>query len=325
MKRREFITLISGAAATWPMVAHGQQAGMPVIVFLYPGVPEANTNLVAAFRKGLSETGYVEGQNVAIEYHWAHNQYDLLPSVAADLVRRKVTVIAALGGSTTALAVKAATSTIPIVFAMSSDPVQAGLVSSLNRPGGNVTGINAIDLQSKQIGILHDLMPRSVRLGMLIYPPIKTGQIYREQGQTMASALGRHIGFFNATTGREIDEAFTRMVQDRIEAVVIPPSPFFLDRRVHIATLAVRKGIATICAIREFAEAGGLMSYGTRREESYRLAAMYVGRILKGEKPADLPVMRATKFEFVINLQTARTIGLDVPVTLLAIADGIID
>jgi putative ABC transport system substrate-binding protein len=300
---------------------------MPVIGFLNPGVPEANAHLLAGFRRGPSETGFIEGQNLAIEYRWAYNDSDRLADLAADLVLRKVAVIAAPGGLLNAVAAKATTSTIPIIFSISADPVQVGLVASLNRPGGNVTGVNPmnVELHSKLIAILHELMPRSARFGMLLDPTTPSARIYSTEATTTASALGRRLQFFNASVPREIDAAFARLVQERIEAVMIPSFPLFNNRRVHIATLAARKGIATISNYREFAEAGGLISYGTSNVEAYRQVGIYTGRILKGEKAADLPVIRASKFEFVINLQTARTLDIEVPVTLLAQADEVIE
>jgi putative ABC transport system substrate-binding protein len=326
MRRREFISLI-GAAATLPVVARAQKPGMPVVGFLNSGVPKANATLVAAFRKGLSETGYVEHQTVEIEYRWAHNDERRLPDLAADLVRSEVAVLAAPGGLLTALAAKAATTTIPVVFSLAADPVQLGLVASLNQPGGNVTGINTmgIELRSKLIALLHDLMPRSVRFGMFLDPSSPSTPISRTEADETATALGRKIKFFNVSSGREIDAAFARLEEERISALIVPTNPLFNNRHVQIATLAARKAIATICGYREYAEAGALMSYGTNNGDMYRQAGIYIGRILKGEKPADLPIMRATKFEFVINLQTARTIGIEVPVTLLAQADEVIE
>jgi putative ABC transport system substrate-binding protein len=326
MKRREFITLLGGAA-TWPLAARAQQPAMPVVGFLYPGAPEANANLVAAFRKGLSETGYVEGQNVAIEYRWADNQYDRLPAMAADLVRRQVAVIAAAASTAAAVAAKAATKTIPIVFSGGGDPVQTGLVASLNRPGGNVTGISSmnVELGAKRLGILHELLPSATRFAVLVNPNSPLTEPFVADVRAAAGAIGRSIEVLTASTNREIDAAFANLVQKRAEALVILPDPLFINRRVQLATLAVRHALPAIYPFREDAEAGGLMSYGSSLGYAFHQAGIYTGRILKGEKPADLPISRATKFEFVINLQTAKLLGLDIRPSLLAIADEVIE
>jgi putative tryptophan/tyrosine transport system substrate-binding protein len=327
MQRREFITLLGGAAAVWPLAARAQQPAMPVVGFLYPGAPEANANLVAAFRKGLSETGYVEGQNVAIEYRWADNQYDRLPAMAADLVRRQVAVIAAAASTAAAVAAKAATKTIPIVFSGGGDPVQTGLVASLNRPGGNVTGISSmnVELGAKRLGFLHELLPSATRFAVLVNPNSPLTEPFVADVRAAAGAIGRSIEVLTASTNREIDAAFANLVQKRAEALVILPDPLFINRRVQLATLAVRHALPAIYPFREDAEAGGLMSYGSSITDLARQAGVYTGRILKGEKPADLPISRATKFEFVINLQTAKLLGLDIRPSLLAIADEVIE
>jgi putative tryptophan/tyrosine transport system substrate-binding protein len=325
MKRREFITLLGGAAA-WPLAAHAQQPALPVIGFLYAGSPEASAHLVAAFREGLAQAGYVEGQNVAIEFRWARNEIDRLPELAADLVRRKVAVITAPGSIAAAVAAKAATAAIPIVFSMGGDPVQAGLVGSFNRPGGNVTGISSmnIELGSKRLGLLHELVPKAERFAtIVINSPVYAPLV--QDLQAGAARIGRQIDVFYASTSRDIDAVFASMVQKRIEALVLSGGPLFNNNRVQLATLAARHVLPAIYSSREFAEAGGLMSYGPNIAEEFRETAIYCGRVLRGEKPADLPVMRASKFEFIINLQSARALGVDVPPTLLARADEVIE
>jgi putative ABC transport system substrate-binding protein len=328
MRRREFIMLLGGAWAAWPLVARAQQPAMPVIGFLYGGSPEPNAKLVAAFRKGLTETGYFEGQNVAIEFRWANNQLDRLPELAADLVHRRVAMIAALGGTTPPLAAKAATTTIPIVFAIGNDPIQAGLVASLNRPGGNVTGINTMnsDLGAKWLGLLHDLLPGATRFAVLVNLEQRLmAEVMIRDVQAAASTIGRQIEVLYASTNRDIDTAFVNLVQKRAEALLIMTDALFLERRAQLATLALRHAVPAIYAIRDFPEAGGLMSYGSSYVDIFRQAGIYAGRILKGEKPADLPVMQATKFEFVINLKTATALGLTIPSGVLAIADEVIE
>jgi putative tryptophan/tyrosine transport system substrate-binding protein len=327
MKRRDFFLIGLGGIVSFSLAARAQQSSKPVIGFLNAGVPEANANFLAAFRKGLSDVGYDEGRNVTIEYRWAYNENDRLRELVTDLVRRNVAVIATPGGLLNALAAKAGTTTIPIVISVAVDPVRFGLVASLNQPGGNITGVNTMgaELQVKLIGIMSELKPKDARLAMLIDPTSPSAEANRDQAQGAASALGRQIEFLNASTAREIDEAFTSLEQLQISALAIPTYPLFTNRRVHIATLAARKAIATICGYREYAESGGLMSYGTNNTDVFRQVGVYTGRILNGEKPSDLPVLRATTFELVINLQTARTIGVEVPVTLLAQADEIIE
>jgi len=329
MRRRKFIALLGGAAVAWPLGARAQKAAMQTIGFLHAGVPEANFRLVAAFRQGLIETGYVEGHNLTIEYRWAHNDNARLPERAADLVRRRTAVIVTPIGTAAALAVKAATSTIPVVFSAGTDPVTAGLVKSLNRPGGNLTGIinlNA-ELGAKRLGLLHELRPRAARIALIVNPnsPISTEGTIKDV-EAAAATIGQHIDVFTAGSAREIDNAFASLVQGRADAVLVSGAdPFFVDRRVQFATLSARHLVPAMFAAREFSEVGGLMSYGASNQDRYRQVGVYTGRVLKGEKPADLPVARATKFELVINVQTARAFGLDVPPTLLARADEVIE
>ena len=325
MKRRDFITLLGGAAA-WPVLARAQQPAMPVIGYLDGGSLGTSAHVIAAIRKGLSETGYVEGSNVAIEYRWAEGNYDRLPAMAAEVARRQVAVIVAMG-TPAAYAAKAATSTVPIVFGGGIDPVQAGLVASLNRPGGNVTGVTSmnVEIETKRLGLLHDLLPQATRFAVLVNPDNPLAEIDIKDAQATAATIGGQIEIFTARTNREIDAAFASLVQKRAEALLIGPDVFFTNRRVQLATLAVRHGVPAIYSFREFAEAGGLMSYGTSNTDRDRQVGVYAGRILKGEKPEDLPILQPTKFEFVINLQTARTLGLEVPSTLLARADEVIE
>jgi putative ABC transport system substrate-binding protein len=327
MRRREFITLLGGAAVAWPLEVRAQQPAMPVVGFLHPGSPEANAKFVAAFRKGLGETGYVEGRNVAIEYRWGQGESGRLPELAADLIGRPVTVIATPGSVAAALAAKAATATIPIVFMAGTDPVQAGLVVSLNRPAGNVTGITSMNvgLVAKQLGLLHQLLHRDARFAVLVNPSNPQSQSVMTDVQAAASAMGQQLEILTAPTNRDISPAFSDAVQKRADAMLISPDPLFTNRPVQLATLAARHAMPTIYALREFAEAGGLMSYGSDFTDLFRQAGTYTGRVLKGEKPADLPVLQATKFEFVVNLQTAEALGLDVPATLLALADQVIE
>jgi putative ABC transport system substrate-binding protein len=326
MRRRGFITLIGGAAA-WPLTARAQQPAMPVIGLLHPGSPEANARFVAGFRKGLAETGYVEGRNVSIEYRWGHGEVTPLPELAADLVRRAVSVIVTPGGVAAALAAKTSTATVPIVFVIGVDPVQAGLVVSLNRPGGNVTGITSLnsDLAAKQLDLLHRLLQRDARLAVLINSSNLQIRSALADVQAAAAAKGYPLDVVTATTRREIAPAFKEAVQKRADAILIIADPLFTSRPVQLATLAARHAMPAIYALREFAEGGGLISYGSNFTDMFRQAGSYVARILKGEKPADLPIVQATKFELVINLQTAEAFGLDVPATLLALADEVIE
>src|SRR5215468_7761916 len=325
MRRRQFMTLLGGAAA-WPLAARAQQPPMPVIGFLSSSAPVDRARYLTAFRQGLRESGYVEGQNVAIEYRWAQDQADRLPDLAADVVRRQVTVIA-VHDTPSAIVAKEATTTIPIVFASGGDPVKLGLVASLNRPGGNVTGIAFVsaELGAKQLGLLHELQPGAVRVGVLVDPNFAPTQSFVSDVQAAALSIGKQIEVLEAPTGRDIDTAFARLAQKPIDALLVGPTPLFNNRRVQLATLAAYHRVPTIYSLREFAEAGGLMSYGTSITGAYRQAGVYTGRILKGEKPADLPVIQSVKFEFVINLNTAKAFGLSFPPGLLAIADEVID
>jgi putative ABC transport system substrate-binding protein len=326
VKRREFITLLGGAAAAWPLAARAQQPAMPVIGFLGSSSPADRTRLVTAFLQGVRETGYVEGQNVAIEYRWAQDQYDRLPDLAADLVRRQVTVIAT-HDTPSAIVAKAATTTIPIIFASGGDPVKLGLVASLNRPGGNVTGVSFVSaaLGGKCLGLLHELLPGAVRVGVLVDPNFPLTESVVSDVEAAASSIKKQIQVLEARTGRDIDMAFARLAQKPIDALLVGLGPFLLNRRVQIVTLATYHRVPAIYPRREAAEAGGLMSYGTSLTDAYRQTGIYTGRILKGEKPGDLPVMQSTKFEFVINLNTAKAFGLSFPPGLLAIADEVIE
>ena len=326
MRRREFIRLLGGTAAAWPLAAHAQQSAMPVIGFLGSSAPVDRARYLTAFRQGLREPGYVEGQNVAIEYRWAQDQADRLPDLAADLVRRQVTVIAA-HDTPSSIVAKAATTTIPIVFVSGGDPVKLGLVASLNRPGGNVTGVTFVvaELGAKQLGLLHELQPGAVRVGVLIDPNFALTQSFVSDVQAAALSIGKQIEVLEAPTVRDIDTAFARLAQKPIDALLVGPGPLLDNRRVQLATLAAYQRAPAIHPLRAFAEAGGLMSYGTSITDAYRQAAVYTGRILKGEKPADLPVMQPINFELVINLNTARAFGLTVPPSLLARADEVIE
>jgi putative tryptophan/tyrosine transport system substrate-binding protein len=316
LKRREFITLLGGVAVASPFTARAQQPGMPVIGLLHSGSPEPNR--LSAFRKGLGEAGYVEGQNVAIEFRWAAGQDDRLPELAADLIRRRVAVIATPASTAAALAAKAATTTIPIIFAVAADPVAMGLVASLNRPGGNATGVSlqVVELAPKQLGMF---------FFALVNPNAAFTDAVVKDLQASASALGLPIEILRASTGREIDAAFANLVQKPAGALLVGPDPFFTNRRAQIVTLAARHALPAIYYVREFAEIGGLISYGPNLAHTYRQAGIHVGRILKGEKPADLPVVQPTKFEMVINLSTAKALAIEVPPTLLALADEVIE
>jgi putative ABC transport system substrate-binding protein len=328
MRRREFITLLGGAAAVRPLAARAQQPAMPVIGFITGGSADASARFVAAFRKGLSETGSAEGQNVTVEYHWLEGQYDRLPALVADLVRRRVALIATPGSTPAALAAKAATATIPIVFSVPEEPVQLGLVASLARPGGNATGINFFsrEVVAKRLRLLHDLIPKAARVAVLLNPK-NTGSAKAtlRDVQEAAPAIGLQIQILNATTISEIDAAFASFAPERPDALFLAGDGFFLDRRVQFATLTARDRIPATGAQSEFVKAGVLMSYGTDNAEMFRQVGDYAGRILKGEKPAELPVLQSTKFEFVINLHTARALNIEVPPGVLSITDEVIE
>jgi putative ABC transport system substrate-binding protein len=327
MKRRAFITLLGGAA-TWPLGARAQQAAMPVIGFLDTRSPDALTDRLRGFRQGLKDTGYVEGENVAIEYRWAENQFDRLPVLAAELVRRQVAVIVTSGGANAASAAKAATTTIPIVFSVVEDPVKLALVASLARPGGNLTGINFLsgELTAKRLELLRALVPATTRVVVLVNPAnARNTETTLRDMEPAARAMGLQIQVLNASTSREIDTVFATIARERPDALFVGGDAFFSARRVQLALLAGRHGVPAIYSDREYAEAGGLMSYGSNIVDVYRQIGIYAGRILKGAKPADLPVVQSSKFELVFNAQTARMLGLTVPPTLIATADEVIE
>jgi putative ABC transport system substrate-binding protein len=328
MRRRDFITLLSGVAAAWPIVARAQQPAMPVIGFL-SSVPceTRRDHRFIAFHRGLNEAGYVEGQNVAIEFRSADNQLDRLPDLAADLVTRRVSVIVAIGGDISARAAKAATTTIPVVFVTGFDPVATGFVASLNRPGGNLTGVSFLVVLTvaKRLELLRELVPTATTIGMLVNPNNPNTKSVTGDAQTAAKTLGKKLVVVKAATEHDFDTAFSNLVQEKVDSLLVETDPFLLDRREQIVALAARHTLAAIYPFREFATAGGLMSYGTSLSSAYRQAGVYAGKILKGEKPADLPVIQATKFELVINLKTAKALGLTVPPTLLVTADEVIE
>jgi putative ABC transport system substrate-binding protein len=326
MKRREFITLLGGAAAAWPLAAHAQ-AAMPVIGYLSARSPDDTAHLVAAFRRGLGEHGFVEGQNVTIEYRWALGQYDRLPAIATELVRRPVTVLTATGGEPAALAAKAATSTIPIVFTVGGDPVKQGLVASYNRPGGNATGVSLLTspLEPKRLGLLRELVPQATTIGFLLNPNLPQSGSQLSDVQEAARAINLQIHILRAGTDREIDSAFETVAQQRIPALAVAADPFFDTRREKLVALAARHAVPTMYHFREFAVAGGLVSYGIDPSDAYRLVGVYTGRVLKGVKPAELPVLQSTKFEFVINLKTAKALGIKFSDNLLSLADEVIE
>jgi putative ABC transport system substrate-binding protein len=326
MKRRDLITLLGGAAA-WPMAARAQPTGMPVVGWISSRAASESSYLVTAFRQGLKETGYIESQNVVLDFRWGDGRYDQLPALATELVRRPVTVIVATGGDPAAQAAKVATVTIPIVFVSGSDPVKVGLLASLNRPGGNITGVHLLLLSmgAKRLGLLHELVPAANPIGVLANPNFADAQAQLRDIEEAANSLGLELLMLKASTELEIDAAFKELSERKIGAVLIGSDPFFTTRRGQLAALTLRHGLPAMFDLREYTVAGGLMSYGASLVDGYRQGGMYVGRILKGEKPADLPVMQSTKFEFVINLNIAGALGLTVPPSLLAIADEVIE
>ncbi|HKF10539.1 MAG TPA: ABC transporter substrate-binding protein [Xanthobacteraceae bacterium] len=328
MKRRTFITLLGSAAAAWPLAARAQQPATPVIGFLSGRSPNDSIANVIAFQRGLGELGYFDGQNVEIDFRWALSHYDQLPALASDLVRRKVTVIVATGGGVTSTrAAKAATSSIPIIFVSGGDPIDFGLVESLNKPGGNLTGVSFLlgALEAKRLELLHELLPKAALIGALVNPTFPASKTRLEDAQVAAQALGKKLVVVHASTEGELKTAFATLTQQRIEALDIIADPFLVGHAEQIVALAARNALPTISPLREFAVAGGLVSYGTSIMEAHRLAGIYAGRILKGAKPTDLPVEQPTKFELVINLNTARSLGLEIPPTLLATADEVIE
>ena len=327
MRRRDFITLLGGAAA-WPLAARAQQPAMPVIGLLSSRSPALDTPIIAVIRQGLNETGLVEGQNVALDYRWAEGQYDRLAGLAADLVRQQVTVIVTLGGARAALAAKAATATIPIVFASSTEPISIGLVTSLHHPGGNMTGVSTLmaNMEPKRLGLLRELRPHATTTAVLVNPKnIPQVETQVSDIQTAARTVGQEITLLNASNIRDIDAAFARLVQMRADALLVVLDAFFFTRAAQLVVLAARHAIPTLYFRREFAAAGGLMSYGPNTNDSYRVQGVYAARILKGEKPGDLPIQLPTKFELVINISTAKALGLEVPPQLLARADEVIE
>jgi len=326
MRRREFITLLAGSAASMPLAARAQQAAAkPVVGFLDGGSPRERTQQVAAFRKGLAEGGYQEGQNVALEFRWAEGQYSRFAELAADLVRRRVSVIAIPGSGVGALAAKTATATIPIVFGSGGNPVTEGLVASLNQPGGNLTGVNffTVELVAKRMQLLRKVVPSASRIALLVNPTDTEG--YQSLREVREAAGGQQVLAFEVASARDIDTAFDSMVREKADALFVAPGSFFNTRRVQLAVLAARHALPAIYAVRAYPEVGGLMSYGTDVLDAFRQVGVYAARILKGAKPADLPVLQLTKFELVINLNTARALGLTIPADVLSLADEVID
>ena len=325
MRRRDFITLVGGGAVAWPLVAHAQQAAMPVIGFLHSGSPEPNARRLAGFRKGLSDAGLVEGKNVAIEFRWAQGKDDRLPELAADLIRQRVAVIATLSSTTAAVAAKAATSTIPIYFLVADPPVELGLVTSLNRPGGNATGITtlAAELAAKRLSLLYELVPQAASMAALVKPSHPSAKPVTQSLQATARTLGVQLNVLEASSDHEIEAAYAALKPRA--ALLVATDPFFFVRRAQLVALSARHAVPTIYDSREFAEAGGLMSYGPNHVNLWAQAGTYVARILKGEKPSDLPVTQAALFEMVINLKSAKPLGVAVPPSMLALADEVIE
>jgi putative tryptophan/tyrosine transport system substrate-binding protein len=326
MRRRTFITLL-GAAAAWPLAASAQQPAVPVIGYLSARSPDESKHLVDAFRSGLQTLGYVEGQNVAIHFRWAEGQYDRLPAMAGELVREKVAVLATLGGEPSALAAKAATSTIPIVFSVGGDPVKQGLAASYNRPGGNATGVSLLTnpAEQKRLGLLHELVPQATTVGFLVNPTFPGSGSQISDVQEAARTLNLQVHILRASADREIESAFESVAPQNIQALAVGADGFFDSRRAKLVALAARHAVPTIYQFREFAVAGGLVSYGVDASDAYRQVGVYTGRVLKGEKPADLPVVQSIKFQLVINLRTAKTLGLSFPDKLLALVDEVIE
>ena len=327
MRRREFIALLGGTAAAWPLAARAQQPAMPVIGFMSGRAPQDSAHLVSAFRQGLAETGFVEGQTVTIEFRWANGDYDRLPALAADLVSRKVAVLVGVGGDVSALAAKKATATIPVVFGMGADPVKAGLVASFNRPGGNATGFTLLtsEMESKRLGLLREIVPAVQLIGILVNPKFPSSSQEVNDLELAAKGIGQRLFVASANDDAELDAALTSLGQQRVGALLVTAAPFFDTRLERVVGFAAQNRLPAIYQFREYAVAGGLISYGPDIVESYRNAGDYVGRILKGEKPADLPVLQPTKYDFVINLKTAKALGLTVPPTLLAEAGEVIE
>ena len=325
MRRREFITLLGGAAVSWPLGSHAQQPVIPVVGFLSGRSPAESAGVVAAFRKGLLETGYADPDNVIIDFRWAGERFDRLPALASELIHRPVAVIAALGGS--AAAAKAATTTIPIVFGTGQDPVETGLVASLNRPGGNVTGATFLSghLGAKRLGLLRELAPGAEVIALLVDPDKPVGRVQIRDVQEAARALGQSLVVLDGGSDEKIEAAFAALAPQRVGALLVGADPFFDTRRERLVALAAQHRVPAIYLFREYALAGGLMSYGTSVTDMYRLVGLYVGRVLKGEKPADLPVVQVTKFEFVINLKTAKALGVKISDNLLSLADEVIE
>jgi putative ABC transport system substrate-binding protein len=323
--RREFITLLGGAAAAWPLAARAQQPTMPVIGYLHSASPEPYSSMIAAFRHGLAEAGYVDGQNVTIDYRWAEGQFNRLPALAVELVAGRPAILIASGGYVSAVAAKAATTTVPIVFTVGADPVRSGLVSNLGRPSGNLTGVTffTITLGPKRVELLHELLPKAVKIGMLVNP--KSLNSDAAEVVEAAHALGLSVHVLEAASNEDIDTAFRSLAQERDDAIIVVSSPLFTSRREQIVTLANYHRVPAIYPLREYVTSGGLVSYGASIKDAYRQSGVYAGRILKGAKPADLPVMQPTNFEMVINLKTAKALGLEVPPTLLARADEVIE
>ena len=328
MRRRDFIKIIAGSAAVWPIAARAQQPGLPVVAFLRTGSADTDARNVAAFRKGLNETGFVEGQNVTVEYHWLESPYDRLPALIADLVRHQVAAIATVGTPHVALAAKAATATIPIVFGEGIDPVELGLVPSLAQPGGNVTGIYFLvtEMTAKRLRLLHELVPKAVRVAVLVNPANPSvAKATSRDAQEAAPSMGLNIQILNASTIGEIDAAFATLAREHSDALFVDGDALFLSRRAQFVTLTARDRIPTAYSQRDYVEAGGLMSYGTSIGDTHRQVGIYTGKILKGAKPAELPVLQSTKFEFAINLQMARALGIEVPPGPLSIADEVFE